>query len=149
MISRTTPALSNTRCHCTEYYKYSRILPKHHTWLEIQNSITIICGYLFGISKFVSTFYIFYICCFACIAPSIISFTHRLINHCCFGTSTLSPWAKTTFLHMYFLQSVMEEEHPKGPSHNNPEEAAKYVKAVNSCYNLLSLTSMVLTAINV
>ena len=35
------------------------------------------------------------------------------------------------FLHMYFLQSVMEEEHPKGPSHNNPDEAAKYVKAVN------------------
>ena len=26
----------------------------------------------------------------------------------------------------------MEEEQPKGPSHNNPEEAAKYVKAVNS-----------------
>ena len=25
----------------------------------------------------------------------------------------------------------MEEEHPKGPSHNNPQEAAKYVKAVN------------------
>ena len=25
----------------------------------------------------------------------------------------------------------MEEEHPKGPSHNNPEEAASYVKAVN------------------
>ena len=36
------------------------------------------------------------------------------------------------FLHMYFLQSIMEEEHPKGPSHNNPEEAAKYVKDVNS-----------------
>ena len=35
------------------------------------------------------------------------------------------------FLHMYFLQSVMEEEHPKGPSHNNPEEAAKYVRSVN------------------
>ena len=33
---------------------------------------------------------------------------------------------------MYFLQSVMEDEHTKGPSHNNPEEAAKYVKAVNS-----------------
>ena len=32
---------------------------------------------------------------------------------------------------MYFLQYVMEEEHPKGPSHNNPQEAAKYVKAVN------------------
>ena len=25
----------------------------------------------------------------------------------------------------------MEEEHPKGPSYNNPEEAANYVKAVN------------------
>ena len=25
----------------------------------------------------------------------------------------------------------MEEEHPKGPSHNNPEEGANYVKAVN------------------
>ena len=25
----------------------------------------------------------------------------------------------------------MEEKHPKGPSHNNPEEAANYVKAVN------------------
>ena len=36
------------------------------------------------------------------------------------------------FLHMYFLQYVMEEEHPKGPLHNNPQEAAKYVKAVNS-----------------
>ena len=32
---------------------------------------------------------------------------------------------------MYFLQYVKEEEHPKGPSHNNPEEAANYVKAVN------------------
>ena len=26
----------------------------------------------------------------------------------------------------------MEEEHPKGPSRNNPEEAAKYVRSVNS-----------------
>ena len=26
----------------------------------------------------------------------------------------------------------MEEEHPKGPSHNNPEEAEKYVTSVNS-----------------
>ena len=32
---------------------------------------------------------------------------------------------------MYILQYVMKEEHPKGPSHNNPEEAANYVKAVN------------------
>ena len=36
------------------------------------------------------------------------------------------------FLHMYFLQPVMEEEHSKGPSHNNPEEAAQYVRSVNS-----------------
>ena len=36
------------------------------------------------------------------------------------------------FLHMYFLQYVMEDEHAKGPSHNNPQETAKYVKAVNS-----------------
>ena len=25
----------------------------------------------------------------------------------------------------------MEDKHTKGPSHNNPEEAANYVKAVN------------------
>ena len=28
--------------------------------------------------------------------------------------------------------NVMEEEHTKEPSHNNPEEAANYVKAVNT-----------------
>ena len=33
---------------------------------------------------------------------------------------------------MYFLQPVMEEEPSKGPSHNNPEETAKYVRSVNS-----------------
>ena len=33
---------------------------------------------------------------------------------------------------MYFLQSIMEEEPSKGPSHNNPAEAAKYVRSVNS-----------------
>ena len=63
------------------------------------------------------------------------------IIHCKFYTLTnqslllwhkyLESLAKTTFLHMYFLQSVMEDEHTKGPSHNNPEEAANYVKAVN------------------
>ena len=26
----------------------------------------------------------------------------------------------------------MEDEHAKGPAHNDPQEAAKYVKAVNS-----------------
>ena len=36
------------------------------------------------------------------------------------------------FLHMYFLQPVMEEEPSKGPSHNNPEEAVKCVQSVNS-----------------
>ena len=36
------------------------------------------------------------------------------------------------FLHMHFLQYVMEDAHAKGPLHNNPQEAAKYVKAVNS-----------------
>ena len=30
-----------------------------------------------------------------------------------------------------FIQYVMEEEYPKGLSHNNPQEAAKYMKAVN------------------
>ena len=33
---------------------------------------------------------------------------------------------------MYFLQPVMEEEPSKGPSHNNPKEAADYVRSVNS-----------------
>ena len=32
---------------------------------------------------------------------------------------------------MYFLQYVMEDEHTKEPLHNNPEEAANYVKAIN------------------
>ena len=44
----------------------------------------------------------------------------------------MSPWAKATFLHMYFFQYVMEDKHTKEPSHNNPEEAADYVKAVNT-----------------
>ena len=30
----------------------------------------------------------------------------------------------------------MEEEHTKEPSHNNPEEAANYVKAVNTLLQL-------------
>ena len=33
---------------------------------------------------------------------------------------------------MYFLQPVMEEEPLKEPSHNNPTEAANYVRSVNS-----------------
>ena len=40
MIFQTAPPLSNARCRCTEYYKYPRILPQRHTWLEIRNSIT-------------------------------------------------------------------------------------------------------------
>ena len=35
------------------------------------------------------------------------------------------------FLHI-FLQLTMEEEHTKGPSHNNLEKAAEYVKSVTS-----------------
>ena len=35
------------------------------------------------------------------------------------------------FLHMYFLQYVMEDEPQKGPSHNNQEETENYVKVVN------------------
>ena len=31
----------------------------------------------------------------------------------------------------YFFQYVMEDEHAKEPSHNNPQEAADYMKAVN------------------
>ena len=56
--------------------------------------------------------------------------THQLINYCCFGTSTLSPWATQCFFTI-FLQPTMEEESSKGPSHNNPKEAANYVRAVN------------------
>ena len=33
---------------------------------------------------------------------------------------------------MYFFQYVIEDKHTKEPSHNNPEEAADYVKAVNT-----------------
>ena len=96
----TTLALSNARCHCTEYYKYSQISPKHHTWLKIPNSITIFHGYFFGFSKFLSTLLYFYM--LLCLHSIIYCKFYTLINHCCFGTSTLSPWAKTMFLHMYF-----------------------------------------------
>ena len=48
----------------------------------------------------------------------------------------MSPWAKATFLHMYFFQYVVEDEHTKEPSHNNPEEAADYMKAVNTLLQL-------------
>ena len=98
----TTLALSNARCHCTEYYKYSQILPKHHTWLKIQNSITIIHSYLFGISKFVTTFNVFY----------MLHCLHSII-HCKFYTLTnqsLLLWHKyleslgknNIFTHVFF-----------------------------------------------
>ena len=77
----------------------------------------------------------------SCIVSPTVSFKNSLINNCCFGTSIVSPWAKVTFLYMYFSQyanhqNVMEEEHTKEPSHNNPEEAANYVKAVNTLLQL-------------
>ena len=70
-------------------------------------------------------------------AVQIVSFKNSPTNYCCFGTSTASPWAKATFLHMYLFyyaiqQDVMEEEHTKEPSHNNPVEAAQYVKDVST-----------------
>ena len=84
-------------------------------------------------------------------------FKNSLTNNCCFGTGTASPWAKATFLYMYLFQyanhlNIMEEEHTKEPSHNNPEEATNYVKAVNTllktfiqkcqvCQNSLDLLS--------
>ena len=43
----TVPYTINTHEFC----------PKHHSGLKIQNSITIFRGYLFGFSKFLSTFY--------------------------------------------------------------------------------------------
>ena len=80
---------------------------------------------------------LFFTRCLACIVLPTVSFKNSLTNNCCFGTSTTSPWAKATFLYMYFFQyanhqNVMEEEHTKEPSHNNPEEAENYVKAVNT-----------------
>ena len=65
---------------------------------------------------------------------------HSII-HCKFYTLTnqlLLLWYKyleslgknNVFTHI-FLQYDMEDEHTKEPSHNNPEEAADYVKAVN------------------
>ena len=79
----------------------------------------------------------FFTHCLACIVLPTVNFKNSLTNNCCFGTSTVSPWAKATFLYMYFFQyanhqNIMEEEHTKEPSHNNPEEAANYVKAVNT-----------------
>ena len=124
----TALALSNARCHCTKYYKYSQILPKHHSWLKIQNSITIIRDYLFGISKFVSTLYFWLLC------------LHSTI-HCKFYTLTnqsLLLWHKyleslgknNVFTHVFFAVCHGGRA-TKGPVHNNPEEAANYVKAVN------------------
>ena len=43
----------------------------------------------------------------------------------------LESLGKNNVFHI-FLQPIMEEEYSKGPSHNNPEEAAQYVTSVNS-----------------
>ena len=81
MIFRTTPALSNARCHCTEYYKYPRIFPKCHTWLKIQNSITIIRGYLFGFSKFAQLlrFFFLLLCLHSTIHCKLYTLTNQLL----------------------------------------------------------------------
>ena len=75
--------------------------PECHIWLEIQNSITIFCGYLW-LFKILVNF--FFTCHLACIVLPTVSFKNSLTNNCCFGTSTASPWAKATFLYMYFFQ---------------------------------------------
>ena len=83
--------------------------------------------YHFGISKFVSTLYFF---CLACIAHCKF---YILINHLLLlWHKYLESLGKSNVFTHVFLQSVMEEEPSKGPSHNNPEEAAKYVRSVNS-----------------
>ena len=50
-IFQTAPALSNARCRCTKYYKYSRILPQHHTSLQYVSIVTYPCKLLFSKKK--------------------------------------------------------------------------------------------------
>ena len=89
----TVPNTINTHKFCL----------KHHIWLEIQNSITIFHGYLW-LFKICVNLNFFFNTLSCCIALPTVSFKNSLTNNCCFGTSTKSPWAKVTFLYMYFFQ---------------------------------------------
>ena len=76
---------------------------EHHIWLKIQNSITIFCGYLWLFKILVNLNFFFYT--LSCLhSINNCKFKNSLTNNCCFGTSTVSPWAKATFLHMYLFQ---------------------------------------------
>ena len=78
-------------------------LEHHHIWLKIQNSITIFCDYLWLFKIFVNLNFFFYtLSCLHSITNC--KFKNSLTNNCCFGTSTVSPWAKAMFLYMYFFQ---------------------------------------------
>ena len=74
-----SPPLSNARCRCTEYYKYLLILPQHHTWLEIQNSITKIRDTTLAFLNLYQLYIFFF--CLACIAHCKF---YTLINHLLF-----------------------------------------------------------------
>ena len=112
---------------------------EHLIWLEVQNSITIFHGYLWLFKIHANlNFFTHYL---ACIALPTVSFKNSLTNNCCSGTSTAIPWVKAKFVYMYLFLvcqplNVMEDEHTKEPSHNNPEEEANYVKAVNTLLQL-------------
>ena len=69
-----------------------------HIWLKIQNSITIFRDYLWLFKIFVNLNAILLAYIINC------KFKNSITNNCCFGTSTTSPWAKATFLYMYFFQ---------------------------------------------
>ena len=76
--------------------------PKHHIWLKIQNSITIFCDYLLAFQNSCQLELFLHAVLLAQYYPNV-SFKNSLTNNCCFGTSTKSPWAKMTFLYMYFF----------------------------------------------
>ena len=88
----TVPNIINTHEFCLE----------HHIWLKIQNSITIFCDYLWLFKIFVNLNLFYTLSCLHSITNC--KFKNSLTNNCCFGTSTMSPWAKVTFLYMYFFQ---------------------------------------------
>ena len=97
-----SPQTFDTRCHCTEYYKYSRISPSiiSGSKFKIPSQYFMVN---FGITNLYQLLFIFFC---ACTAVQIVSFKNPPANYCCFGTSTVSPWAKATFLHMYLFFSV-------------------------------------------
>ena len=72
-----------------------------HIWLKIQNSITIFRGYLWLFKILVNLNFFYMLSCLHSITNC--KFKNSLTNNCCFGTSTVSPWAQAMFLYMYFF----------------------------------------------